>query len=200
MIFSRLANRPDGKLILVTAISPTPAGEGKTTTTIGLGDALNRIGRKTIDLSARAVARTLLRREGRRDWRGLRPGRADGRDQPPFHRRFSRHHVGAQSACGDDRQSHVLGQRAPSRSAAHRLAARARHERSRASRDRRRPWREQRLSARGRLRHHGRLRGHGGVLPRLEPRGARGAARPHGGGWAPGQAADHRLDLKAPGR
>jgi formate--tetrahydrofolate ligase len=43
-----LASRPDGKLILVTAISPTPAGEGKTTTTIGLGDALNRIGRKTI--------------------------------------------------------------------------------------------------------------------------------------------------------
>ena len=43
-----LADRPDGKLILVTAINPTPAGEGKTTTTIGLGDALNRIGRKTI--------------------------------------------------------------------------------------------------------------------------------------------------------
>jgi formate--tetrahydrofolate ligase len=45
---SGLAQRPDGKLILVTAISPTPAGEGKTTTTIGLGDALNRIGRKTV--------------------------------------------------------------------------------------------------------------------------------------------------------
>src|SRR5580658_4491268 len=43
-----LADRPDGKLILVSAINPTPAGEGKTTTTIGLGDALNRIGRKTI--------------------------------------------------------------------------------------------------------------------------------------------------------
>jgi len=41
-----LAGRPDGKLILVTAISPTPAGEGKTTTTVGLGDALNRIGKK----------------------------------------------------------------------------------------------------------------------------------------------------------
>ncbi len=41
-----LATRPDGKLILVTAISPTPAGEGKTTTTVGLGDALNRIGKK----------------------------------------------------------------------------------------------------------------------------------------------------------
>ncbi|MEO0972006.1 MAG: formate--tetrahydrofolate ligase [Pseudomonadota bacterium] len=45
---SSLADRPDGKLILVTAISPTPAGEGKTTTTVGLGDALNRIGRKTV--------------------------------------------------------------------------------------------------------------------------------------------------------
>jgi formate--tetrahydrofolate ligase len=38
-----LKDRPDGKLILVTAISPTPAGEGKTTTTVGLGDALNRV-------------------------------------------------------------------------------------------------------------------------------------------------------------
>jgi len=43
-----LRDRPDGKLILVTAISPTPAGEGKTTTTVGLGDALNRIGKKAI--------------------------------------------------------------------------------------------------------------------------------------------------------
>lgn len=43
-----LKSRRDGKLILVTAISPTPAGEGKTTTTVGLGDALNRIGKKAI--------------------------------------------------------------------------------------------------------------------------------------------------------
>ena len=43
-----LEQKPDGKLILVTAISPTLAGEGKTTTTVGLGDALNRIGKKTI--------------------------------------------------------------------------------------------------------------------------------------------------------
>lgn len=43
-----LDNRKDGKLILVTAISPTPAGEGKTTTTIGLGDGLNRIGKKAV--------------------------------------------------------------------------------------------------------------------------------------------------------
>jgi formate--tetrahydrofolate ligase len=40
--------RPDGKLILVTAISPTPAGEGKTTTTVGLGDALNHIGKRAM--------------------------------------------------------------------------------------------------------------------------------------------------------
>ncbi|MDH4255021.1 MAG: formate--tetrahydrofolate ligase [Gammaproteobacteria bacterium] len=41
-------DRPDGKLILVTAISPTPAGEGKTTTTVGLGDGLNKIGKKAM--------------------------------------------------------------------------------------------------------------------------------------------------------
>ncbi|MDP6953032.1 MAG: formate--tetrahydrofolate ligase, partial [Alphaproteobacteria bacterium] len=43
-----LADRPDGKLILVTAITPTPAGEGKTTTTVGLGDALNAIGKRAV--------------------------------------------------------------------------------------------------------------------------------------------------------
>src|SRR3982750_2503412 len=43
-----LKSRPNGKLILVTAISPTPAGEGKTTTTVGLGDALNHIGKKAM--------------------------------------------------------------------------------------------------------------------------------------------------------
>ena len=43
-----LKDRPDGKLVLVTAINPTPAGEGKTTTTVGLGDGLNRIGKKAV--------------------------------------------------------------------------------------------------------------------------------------------------------
>ena len=43
-----LENKPDGKLILVTAMTPTPAGEGKTTTTVGLGDGLNAIGKKAI--------------------------------------------------------------------------------------------------------------------------------------------------------
>src|SRR6476659_711974 len=47
-LVERVKKNKDGKLILVTAISPTPAGEGKTTTTVGLGDGLNRIGRKAM--------------------------------------------------------------------------------------------------------------------------------------------------------
>jgi Mrp family chromosome partitioning ATPase len=85
-----LKDRPNGKLILVTAISPTPAGEGKTTTTVGLGDALNRIGKKADDLPARALARPGVRREGWRRRRRLRADRADGGHQPPLHRRLLR--------------------------------------------------------------------------------------------------------------
>ena len=47
-VIARLADRPDGKLILVTAINPTPAGEGKTTVTIGLGEAMTHIGKKAV--------------------------------------------------------------------------------------------------------------------------------------------------------
>jgi len=47
-VIDKVAERSDGKLILVTAVSPTPAGEGKTTTTIGLSDALNRIGKQSM--------------------------------------------------------------------------------------------------------------------------------------------------------
>ncbi|MHB1454047.1 MAG: formate--tetrahydrofolate ligase [Saccharofermentanales bacterium] len=47
-LLQKYEGKPDGKLILVTAITPTPAGEGKTTTTVGLGDALQKIGKKTV--------------------------------------------------------------------------------------------------------------------------------------------------------
>lgn len=47
-ILKRLKDRPDGKLVLVTAITPTPAGEGKSTTSIGLAQALNKIGKNTV--------------------------------------------------------------------------------------------------------------------------------------------------------
>ena len=46
--WNTLKDRPNGKLVLVTAINPTPAGEGKTTTSIGLGDALHKMGKKTV--------------------------------------------------------------------------------------------------------------------------------------------------------
>ena len=47
-LYDKVKNNKDAKLVLVTAINPTPAGEGKTTTTIGLADGLNRLGVKTI--------------------------------------------------------------------------------------------------------------------------------------------------------
>lgn len=47
-LYDRIKNRPDGKLILVTAINPTPAGEGKTTTTVGLGQAFGKLGKKAV--------------------------------------------------------------------------------------------------------------------------------------------------------
>ena len=47
-LFDRLADKKDGKLILVTAINPTPAGEGKTTTTAGLGQAMAKIGKNAV--------------------------------------------------------------------------------------------------------------------------------------------------------
>ena len=47
-IFKRLQNEKDGKVVLVTAINPTPAGEGKSTVTVGLGQAFNKIGKKTV--------------------------------------------------------------------------------------------------------------------------------------------------------
>lgn len=47
-LFTKLKDKPDGKLVLVTAINPTPAGEGKTTITVGLGEAMAQIGKKSI--------------------------------------------------------------------------------------------------------------------------------------------------------
>src|SRR5690625_3910681 len=47
-LLQRLQDKPDGKVILVTSINPTPAGEGKSTVTVGLGQALNKIGKKTV--------------------------------------------------------------------------------------------------------------------------------------------------------
>ena len=80
-ILERLADRPDAKLINVTAITPTPAGEGKTTTSVALAQGLGKLGAG----APRALARPRLRRQGRRCRRRLRAGRADGGHQPPLH-------------------------------------------------------------------------------------------------------------------
>ena len=90
-----LKDKKNGKLILVTAISPTPAGEGKTTTTVGLTDALNHIGKKAMLCLREPSLGPSLRHEGRRGRRRLCAGDPDGGHQPPFHRRFPRHHLGA---------------------------------------------------------------------------------------------------------
>ena len=92
------APRAQGRLVLVSAINPTPAGEGKTTTSIGArdGHAPPRQARRA--LPARAVARPGLRREGRRHRRRQGDARARRRHQPPLHRRHPRDHHRAQPA------------------------------------------------------------------------------------------------------
>ena len=160
-----LANRRDGKLILVTAISPTPAGEGKTTTTIGLGDALNRIGRKTI---------VCLREPSLGPCFGVKGGATGGGH--------------AQVAPMDEINLHFTGDFHAITSAHNLLAAMIDNHMywGNALRldQRRVAWRRvldmndralreivvglgarQRFSARGRFRHHGRLGGDGGLLP-----------------------------------
>ena len=85
-LWEEVKDREDGKLILVTAINPTPAGEGKTTTSVGLGEAFGRMGKK-------AFSWTMLwnqRRSSR--WR-ICTGCSDGRAKLAFYRRFSCDHI-----------------------------------------------------------------------------------------------------------
>ena len=113
-----LKDKKNGKLILVTAITPTPAGEGKTTTTVGLTDALNHIGKK---------AMLCLREPSLGPCFGMKGGAAGGgyaqvvpmedinlHFTGDFHAITSAHNL----LVGADRQPHLLGQRARHRSAA----------------------------------------------------------------------------------
>ena len=129
------------------------------------------------DLPARAIARPELRHEGRRGRRRLFAGGADGPDQPAFHRRLPRDHLGQQPARRDDRQPHLLGQCAGHRRAAGVVAPLPGHERPGAALDRQQPGRRgERLPARGRVRHQRRVGSDGGVLPVARPGGTAGAA------------------------
>ncbi len=113
-----LKDRPNGKLILVSAISPTPAGEGKTTTTVGLTDALNYIGKKAMLCLREPSLGPSFGMKGGAAGGGYAQVDSDGGHQPPFHRRLPRDHLGAQPALGTDRQPHLLGQRRSTSTAA----------------------------------------------------------------------------------
>ena len=84
-VWSRIQNKPSGKLVLVTAITPTPAGEGKTTTTVGLGQALNRVGKKAIIALREPSWGPVLVSKGS-CWGWLCSGGANGRHQSAFYR------------------------------------------------------------------------------------------------------------------
>ena len=114
---------PEGKLILVTAISPTPAGGGKDHHQRRPGRCDVRAGQAHDALPARAEPGPGVRHQGRRGRRRLRPGRADGGHQPPFHRRHPRHRHRQQPAGGHDRQLHPAGNPAEHRPAPHHLEA-----------------------------------------------------------------------------
>src|SRR5213592_918998 len=156
--------RPDGALVLVTAMTPTPAGEGKSTTTIGLADGLRKLGTRSIAALRQPALGPLFGAKG-----GATGGAAlgaDGGDQPALHRRHARGRGRPQSGRRDGRQSPGPGQRARPRSTPDPLEARRGHERPRAPQHRRRPRRSRpRRAARERLRDHRSLRGHGDLLP-----------------------------------
>ena len=66
-VYKRLADKKDGKLILVTAINPTPAGEGKTTTSVGIGQAMGKLGKNAI--IAKVHAHTNISAKAEKSWR-----------------------------------------------------------------------------------------------------------------------------------
>ena len=162
----RLADRPLGRLVLVTALSPTPPGEGKTTTTVGLTDALHGLGHRTV---------ACLREPSMGPVFGMKGGAAGGGYSQVvpmtdinlhFTGDFAAIAAAQQPAGGADRQPRAPRQRARHRRPQRHLEARARHERPRAARGRRRPRRpRERLPPRGRVRHRRRLRADGDLLP-----------------------------------
>ena len=91
-VLERLADVPDGKYVDVTAITPTPLGEGKSTTMVGLSQALGAPGQAGADRHPPTQPGTDLWHQRRRCRRRIQPGRPDGELQPAPHRRHPRHH------------------------------------------------------------------------------------------------------------
>ena len=192
-----LAERPNGKLILVTAITPTPAGEGKTTTTVGLGDGLNRIGKN---------AAICLREPSLGPCFGMKGGAAGGgyaqvvpMEDINLHFTGDFHAVGSANnllAAMLDNHLH-WGNDLGIDFAPYRLAARRGYERPRPARHRRVAGRHgQWLSARRRFRHHGGLGNHGDLLPGRQLKRFANPPRQHGRGPDAPPPARHRQGLE----
>ena len=113
--YLRACDKPNGKLILVTAITPTPAGEGKTTTTVGLADGLKRIGKNVV---------VALREPSLGPVFGIKGGAAGG----GLHRRLPCHRRCQQPASRHAGQPHPAGERLGHRSPQHHLEAYGGHE------------------------------------------------------------------------
>ncbi len=170
-ILDRLADRPDGKLIITTAITPTKAGEGKTTTSISLTQGMGKIGKDVLlCLREPSMGPVFGIKGGGTGWR-LRAGRPDGGHQPPLQRRLPRRHGRPQPAGVGARRVALLREPAGDRRHQHHVAADARRQRARAPVHRHRPRREDaRRPARERVRDHRRVRGDGGAGARLRSR------------------------------
>ena len=139
-VIDRMADQPDGKIVCVAGVTPTKAGEGKTTTA-GRPDPGPRAHRQgPAPVPARALARPGVRHQGRRRRRRHDPGGADGGPEPPLHRRHPRDRRGEQPARRAARRLDPARQPAQDRRAAGRLEARARHERPRPARRSRSAW------------------------------------------------------------
>ena len=97
-LWDKVKDRPDGKLVLVTAINPTPAGEGKTTTTVGLGEAFGRMKKSAIIALREPSLGPCFGIKGGGCRRRICAGGPHGGLKPAFHRRFPCHHLGQQPA------------------------------------------------------------------------------------------------------
>ena len=115
-LFERVKDRPDGKLILVTAINPTPAGEGKTTTTAGLGEAMAKIGKKAVVALREPSLGPVFGVKGGAAGGGYAQVFADGGHQPAFYGRYARHYRSEQPALRPGGQSYPAGEHTGDRS------------------------------------------------------------------------------------
>ncbi len=168
-----------GKYVVITAITPTPLGEGKTTTVVGLVQGLNRVGHRAAVCIRQPSLGTRVRDQGRGGRRRLLAGHPDGGLQPPPDRRRPRRRARPTTwRPPSSTTPSPTATRSASTRLTHHLAAGRGHQRPRCAPRRHRPRRQgERLSPRDGMADHGGLGGHGGPRPRREPAGPSSAPR-----------------------